>query len=92
VLDVEKYKETGTSITPELIKRAQGHALPRTRYHLNDQDGSDRYTNHTEEACPMNNTTAFFKTLNSELFEKHKPPELGSSNNTSVHELTQCMS
>ena len=53
-------------------------------YHLHDQAGSDRYTNHTQEACPLNNTASFFKKLNSELIEKHKAPELGSSNNTSA--------
>jgi len=53
-------------------------------YHLHDQEGSDRYTNRTQEACPLNNTASFFKKLNSELIEKHKAPELGSSNNTSA--------
>ena len=53
-------------------------------YHLHDQEGSDRYTNHTQEACPLNNTSSFFMKLNSELIEKHKAPELGSSNNTSA--------
>jgi hypothetical protein len=48
-------------------------------YHLHDQEGSERYTNHTPEACPLNNTVSFFKKLDSELIEKHKAPELNAS-------------
>ena len=53
-------------------------------YHLHDQEGSDRYTDHTPEACPLNSTVPFFEKLDSEPIEKHKAPELGSSNNTSA--------
>ena len=53
-------------------------------YYLRDQEGSDRYTNRAQEACPLNNTASFFKKLNSELNEEHRAPELGSSNNTSA--------
>ena len=60
-------------------------------YHLHDQEGSDRYTNRTQEACPLNNTASFFKKLNSELIEKHKAPELGSSNNTSAWSQVICV-
>ena len=48
-------------------------------YHLHDQEGSERYTNHTPDACPLNNTVSFFKKLNSELIEKHKAPEVSAS-------------
>ena len=54
------------------------------KYHLTDQAGSERYSMHTEDACPLNNSVAFCKKIAADLLEKHSSQELGASNNTSA--------
>ena len=61
---------------------AKGTVCPTCdKYHLTDQQGSERYTMHTEEACPLNNSVAFCKKIAADLVEKHSSAQdLGVSN------------
>lgn len=61
---------------------AKGTVCPTCdKYHLTDQPGSERYTMHTDEACPLNNTVAFCKKIGADLVEKHSSAQdLGVSN------------
>ena len=61
---------------------AKGTVCPTCdKYHLTDQPGSERYTMHTDEACPLNNSVAFCKKIGADLVEKHSSAQdLGVSN------------
>ena len=50
------------------------------KFNISEQDGAERYFQHTSDACPLNNMDAFFKKLDAELENKHVDTSLTNSN------------
>ena len=57
------------------------------KYHLTDQPGSERYTMHTEDACPLNSTVSFCKKIAADLLEKHSSAQDLGMSDTSAWDM-----